>query len=268
MSKRDEDLIEEGREFTDEELEQYFREAEEEGPAPQPWIATPAFRRGVLLLVGLVMALQVAAWWPQLMSLEAIRFLQVSARLSQSEQIQEMKQSVVVVRADNSSGTGFVISEDGLIVTNRHVVDGAAHMFVKLPDGKRHTAELIMSSDVVDLALLSIDAEQLPVLPLSEGYTGEAALPIYLIGNPLFFSGIANEGETLGYTDTYPSIMVLDAPVYKGNSGSPVINRNGEVIGVVYATSRITLADREMKVGLAVPVEWVHAILAEQGISL
>lgn len=268
MSNRDEDLIEEGREFTDEELEQYFREAEEEGPAPQPWIASPAFRRGVLIVIGLVMVLQVAAWWPQIMSLDAIRFLQVSARLSQSEEIQEMKRSIVNVRTGDSSGTGFIISEDGLIVTNRHVVEDAAHVYVNLPDDQRRTAEVIAISDVVDLALLSIEASQLSVLPLAERYTGEAALPIYLIGNPLFFSGIANEGETLGYTDTYPPIMVLDAPVYKGNSGSPVIDRNGKVIGVVYATSRITVAGQSMKVGLAVPVEWVHAILAEQGLSL
>jgi len=264
MKHKDADLIEEGREFTDEELEQYFREADEEEPARKPWIATSSTRRWIIAVIGLVMVIQVLAWWPQIFSLDAIRFLQVSSQLSRSDEIKLYKESVVVVRTEDAKGTGFIITHDGLIVTNRHVIEAAEKPSIKLPNGKRYTAQVVAEHDTVDLALLKIDGDQLPFLPLADHSVRDVGQPIYVIGNPLFFTGIANEGVTKGITVSIPSMMVLDAPVYKGNSGSPVITPSGEVIGVVYATSQMQVGNQKTKVGLAVPVEWIQEMLASE----
>lgn len=262
MANRDEELVED-RDFTEEELEQYFREAEEEEPAPRPLIHSPRFRKFVGLAVAFVLLVQIVSFWPQLFSLDALRFLSVSARLSQSEDVQAYKQSVVVIRAEDSKGTGFIISPDGLIVTNRHVIEGSERPIVSLASGKRHVARIVHISEEVDLALIHIEAEELPAMSLAASYGGEAGTPVYIIGNPLFFTGIANEGETYGLTRTDPQMMVLQAPIYKGNSGSPVITHQGEVIGVVFATSSARIDGEKQDIGLAVPSQWVHSILGE-----
>ncbi len=264
----DQDQFDEGREFTEEELAQMFKEAEEEEETYVPFFASPLFRKIVLSVIGIVMGLQVVAWWPQIFSLDAIRFLRISAQLSQSEEIQTYKQSVVVVRTEDAKGTGFIISEDGWIVTNRHVIDGAEQPSVSLPNGDRLPARVAAVSDQVDLALLQIEAEGLPALQLAEHYHGESALPVYIIGNPLFFDRIVNQGETLGLIDYQPPMLVLQAPVYKGNSGSPVIDEAGRVIGVVYATTTLRLDGKDTKVGLAVPVQWLHELSSQHHIVI
>lgn len=261
MGNRDDEFIEE-REFTEEELEQYFQEAEEEAPAPRPLIGSPRFRKWVLIAVAVVLLVQVVSFWPQVFSLEALRFLSTSARLSQSVDIQAYKESVVVIRSDDSKGTGFIISPDGLIITNRHVIEGTETPSVNLANGKWYTARIVEVSEEVDLALLEIDDEHLPALPLTTSYNGEADVPVYIIGNPLFFSGIANEGKTLGMSNSDPPMVVLQAPVYKGNSGSPVITHHGEVLGVVFATSTVRMDGKDQSVGLAVPSQWVLNMVA------
>lgn len=268
MTKRDDEFeYAEEQEFTDEELEQMFREAEEEEPAPPPLIARPGFRKLAVGVIALVLLVQVLAFWPQIFSMEAIRFLKVSAQLMQSEEVQQYRESVVVVRTQDSKGTGFVVTEDGLIVTNRHVIEGDEHPVVTLHNGEKYIASIVSISEEVDLALLDIDGENLPVLSLADRYNGTVGESIYVIGNPLFFTGIANEGETLGLMNADPPILVLQAPIYKGNSGSPVIDANGEVLGVVYATSRIQTPSGEEKVGLAVPVQWILQLQKEIGIN-
>lgn len=254
---------ENGREFTEEELEELFKAAEQEEDAPPPFVRSPRFRKMVAGVLALMLVLQVIAFFPQVFSLAAVRFLTVSAQLSQSETIQQYKESVVVIRQGGSKGTGFVVSPDGLVVTNRHVVDGADPLVVHMADGKPYPAEVLSVDERVDLALLSIEGADLPALPLAESGGGEAeGVPVYIIGNPLFFNGIANEGETWGLlAGTDPPVMALDAPVYKGNSGSPVINRAGEVIGVVYATSSVERDGQKRRVGLAVPVRWVWSLV-------
>ncbi|WP_155591096.1 S1C family serine protease [Lysinibacillus cavernae] len=200
----------------------------------------------------------------QIYSIPAIEFIKVSTRLSAQEDIQTYKKAIVEISTGSSKGTGFAISPDGLIVTNAHVVEHASSLSVVFPDEGLMEATLIESYPEVDLALLQVEAEQLPYLPLATDPSFSADEHVYFIGNPLAFSGIANEGtllESIQLEDWQEPVMMLKAPVYRGNSGSPVINQQGEVIGIVFATMKYEPIGR---VGLFVPVERLHHLLEDE----
>ena len=197
--------------------------------------------------------------------IDAIDFLKTSYELSKDETVQEWKQSVVVIQGEGpfgrSKGTGFIISSDGLLLTNHHVIENQKTVGVSTEDGEIYNGELIGSDEEKDLALLNINGENHPFLRLREKRAGESA-HIFVIGNPLSFTKIANEGHILGEERTNEEALGISAPIYRGNSGSPVITESGEVTGVVYAKKTIQESNQE-SIGLAVPIEDVHTFLHE-----
>lgn len=214
--------------------------------------------RIIVWLMALTLVFNTFAIIFNIYSIPAIEFLKVSTKLSSQENIQTYKQAVVTINTNSGKGTGFAISEDGYILTNEHVIDEALTITVVFPDNALYKAQVVEAYEEYDIALLKIDGADLPHLTLAESSTFSKNEHIYFIGNPLAFSGIANEGKLLGYTnatDIKTDIIMMNAPVYRGNSGSPVINDAGEVIGVVFATG-----SREPygKVGLFIPIEAVH----------
>ena len=213
--------------------------------------------RVMVWLMSLTLIFSLFAFIFEMYSIPAIEFLKTSARLSSDEVVQEYKKSVVEVSTGSSKGTGFSISEDGYIVTNSHVVDDALQLSVVFPDEGLMEAELVADYPEVDLAVIKVDRTGLPYLPLAETLE-EVQQHVIFIGNPLAFTGIANEGDVIGFTTTRleTEVSMLDAPVYKGNSGSPVIASDGKVIGVIYATLK---HDEYGKVGLIIPIDAFHA---------
>src|SRR5690606_13882151 len=137
-----------------------------------PFFRSSLFRRIVAGVIELMLFAQVLAFLPQVFSLAAVRFLTVSARLSQSETIQQYKESVVVIRTGNSKGTGFFISEGGIVVTNRHVIEGGGVPHVHTANGERYPATVLAVAEEVDLAVLDIDADSVPALTLAAAYDG------------------------------------------------------------------------------------------------
>ena len=212
--------------------------------------------RVIVWLMSLTLIFSMFAFIFEMYSIPAIEFLKTSARLSGDETVQEYKKSVVEVSTGSSKGTGFSISEDGYIVTNSHVVDDALQLSVVFPDEGLMEAKLVADYPEVDLAVLKVDRTGLPYLPLADTLE-EVQQHVIFIGNPLAFTGIANEGDVIGFTTTglETEVSMLDAPVYKGNSGSPVIASDGTVIGVIYATLK---HDEHGKVGLIVPIDAFH----------
>ncbi|WP_052398486.1 S1C family serine protease [Geomicrobium sp. JCM 19039] len=197
---------------------------------------------------------------------DVIDFLTTSYELSQNEEVAEWRESVVTLQVEapgaSSRGTGFFINEDGLIATNRHVVAEAFQVVATLHDGTAFQAEPVFISDELDFAIIDI-GEQTPVpyLPLAEEEPiMDVGTDIIVIGNPLSFTGIANEGEVLE-TGT-PA--VISAPTFSGNSGSPAINHEGEVVGIIYATRN---QGDEGRVGLMVPINEVidEVTMIEEG---
>ena len=136
----------------------------------------------------------------QMYSIPAIEFLQVSTKLSAQDDIKTYKKSIVTISIGSSKGTGFAISADGYIVTNEHVIDDALQITVVFPDDGVLEAKLIAAYPEVDLAILKVDGTDLPALQLADSLQFEKDEDVYFIGNPLYFTGIANEGTLLETT--------------------------------------------------------------------
>ncbi|MGP4076522.1 S1C family serine protease [Halobacillus sp. K22] len=256
----DEDLYEE---IDDEELYELVQEErqkayEKERLKKEELESRRPFPKWIFWLIAIMMVTNIVAVLPNTFSIPAVDFLMTSAKLSSDEQVKEYKQSVVVVEAGQSQGTGFAINADGTILTNHHVIEDEKRISVAFPDKGLFQAEVVEQYPEVDLAVLKADGEDFPHLELAAQTTFEENDHVYFIGNPLRFTGIANQGTVLGYknlSDWNDPVLMLDAPIYKGNSGSPVINESGEVIAVVFATLH---DDIEGRVGLAVPIDYYY----------
>jgi len=218
----------------------------------------------LLVVVMLISGLQI---WFNLFNIPAIEFLQVSKRLSQNPEVREYKKSVVTIEWDGVKGTGFNINENGLIITNEHVVENTDRVNVYFHAGASYIGKVISKNPELDLAVIEIEAKNLPVLPLSfeENWEKSEGEKIIFIGNPLSFTQITNEGTIAGAVllqDWDVPVMMIDAPVYRGNSGSPVLNQNGEVIGILFAT--ISSPEGKNRVGVAIPAFYLKDLLEIQ----
>ncbi|MCG7345385.1 serine protease [Sporosarcina sp. ACRSL] len=204
-------------------------------------------------LLSITLFLSTFAGLFQVFSIPAIDFLRTSASLSKEEHISAYKKAVVVVVTEDGKGTGFSVSSDGTIMTNYHVIEDNTSISIVFPDDGRYEATVKETFPTIDLAVLEIDGDGLPALDIDTSAKLETDDPITFIGNPLSFKGIANVGSIVapiklsGWTE---EVMMIKAPVYRGNSGSPVLNEDGKVIGIIFAT----LDHQEHgKVGLFIP---------------
>lgn len=216
------------------------------------------FPKWVFWLIAIVMVVNTFVVLFEVYSIPAIEFVKTSARLSAQEDIATYKKSVVVVSTDGGKGTGFSISSEGTILTNYHVIEGNNSVTVTFPDAGRFKAKVLETYPSIDLAVLHVNGQGFPSLKLAERIDVTMHDAITFIGNPLRFSGIANEGtilEEIQLKEWDEPVWMMDAHVYRGNSGSPVLDDKGHVIGVVFAT-----LDHETRgrVGLFVPIDLFH----------
>ena len=139
-------------------------------------------------------------------------------------------------REFSSLGSGFVISEDGYIVTNNHVVENASDIRVTFTDGLKLEAELIAFDAETDLALLKVNGEDLPHLEFGDSDTAKVGNWVMAIGNPHGLGGtvtagiVSARGRMLG--GRYDDFIQNDASINRGNSGGPLFDLDGKVIGV------------------------------------
>ena len=155
-------------------------------------------------------------------------------------------------------GTGFVIAADGLIATNMHVIGEARPLRVTLPDGKRLDVTAIHAWDrKKDLAILQVDAKDLPVLKLGDSAALSQGDYVAAMGNPLGLRFSVVEGVVSALQEVDGQNMVqLAMPIERGNSGGPLLNKDGEVVGIVSLKSTLT-----ENIGFAMPVNDLRALL-------
>lgn len=157
-----------------------------------------------------------------------------------------------------SLGSGFIISDDGYVLTNHHVVDGAEKVIVRLSDRRELEAEVVGSDKRADIALLKIDAEDLPTVRLGNSEKIEVGEWVLAIGSPFGFdysvtAGIVSAKERALANETYVPFIQTDVAINPGNSGGPLFNLEGEVVGV---NSQIyTRSGGFMGLSFAIPID-------------
>jgi serine protease Do len=175
-----------------------------------------------------------------------------------------------------SIGTGFIINKDGTVVTNDHVVRNVTHLRVRLYDGQELPACVLGADAPTDIALLKVDAKRpLPVLPLGDSDAVRVGEAVVAIGNPFGFNnsvtaGIVSAKERVvdraamsGQTnaEAYSFFIQTDASINLGNSGGPLIDQRGEVIGVSAAFWAGHPLQPAQGIGFAIPINMAKALL-------
>ncbi len=157
-----------------------------------------------------------------------------------------------------SMGSGFIVSEDGYILTNNHVVAGADEIFIRLADRRQLTAQLIGADAKSDLAVLKVEAEDLPTLKMGTSSDLKVGEWVLAIGSPFGFDYSVTAGivSAIGRSlpnENYVPFIQTDVAINPGNSGGPLFNLDGEVIGI---NSQIfTRSGGFMGLSFAIPID-------------
>ena len=161
-------------------------------------------------------------------------------------------------------GSGFIISEDGYIFTNNHVVDKADKIKVKLANGKEYDAEIKGRDAATDMALIKITAPvKLPYARLGDSDRSRIGEAVFAIGNPLGLdhtvtAGIISAKERVIGAGPYDNFIQTDASINPGNSGGPLCNLAGEVVGINTA-----IVAQAQGIGFAIPINMAKSILGD-----
>ncbi len=166
---------------------------------------------------------------------DEMSLLKASASADFSAIIEDAVKSVVTIRTDVSQGTGFIITEDGYVVTNAHVMENAQAASIITYDGETHIVKKIGSNSEMDIILLKIDGDY-EKLYLDDSDNAQVGEKVIAIGNPLGLQFSVSEGivsavhrEGINGLSIY---IQTDAALNPGNSGGPLINKQGKVIGI------------------------------------
>ena len=170
-------------------------------------------------------------------------------------------------REQKGMGSGFVVSSDGLILTNAHVVDGSDEVNVTLKDGRTFEGKVMGTDSLTDVAVIKIEAEGLPAVSFADSEQLQPGEWAIAIGNPLgldntvttgIVSATGRSSSQIGVADKRVSFIQTDAAINPGNSGGPLLNAQGEVIGINTA-----IIQNAQGLGFAIPVNTARDIAEE-----
>ena len=165
-----------------------------------------------------------------------------------------------------AAGSGVIISADGYIVTNNHVVDGADELTVSLTDNKEYSARVIGADKTTDLALIKIDGKQLPAIDIANSDNVKVGEWVLAVGNPLGLNNTVTAGiisakaRTLG-ANGVESFIQTDAAINQGNSGGALVNARGELVGInamLYSQTGSNIG-----YGFAIPTTIMNKVVAD-----
>ena len=169
-------------------------------------------------------------------------------------------------RVEQSLGSGVIVTADGLIVTNNHVVKGADQILVALADRREYPAKLVFADERLDLALLRIEAKALPTVPLGDSDRAEVGDVVLAIGDPFgvgqtvthgIVSAVARTGQGVA---NYQYFLQTDAAINPGNSGGALLDMGGRLLGI--NTAIASPSGGSTGVGFAIPANMVRVFLA------
>ncbi len=166
-----------------------------------------------------------------------------------------------------AKGSGFIINSTGIVVTNNHVVKGAKTVSVTLSDGSTYKAKIIGTDAKTDLAVLKIDAgKALPYVELGSSATVEPGEWVVAMGNPFGLGGSVTAGivSALGRDigdGPYDKFIQIDAPINEGNSGGPLFDQHGQVIGI--NTAILSPSGGSVGIGFAIPSDMVKRVVTQ-----
>jgi serine protease Do len=163
-------------------------------------------------------------------------------------------------------GSGVVVTSDGYLLTNHHVIDGASDIRVEFTDGRSLAAKLVGSDHPSDLALLKIEAANLHPLTLGDSDAVQVGDIVLAVGNPLGIgqtvtSGIVSaKGRSTGVGDgSYEDFLQTDAPINQGNSGGALVNTKGELVGI--NSQILSVSEGNIGIGFAIPANMARRVM-------
>ena len=170
-------------------------------------------------------------------------------------------------RPEYALGSGFLVSDDGYILTNNHMIEDATKISVQLTDGREFPAKKIGSDPSTDIALIKIESSTLPFIHLADSSTVETGEWVIAIGNPLGLQTTVTTGVISAKGRSDLDIMPVeeffqtDAPINRGNSGGPLVNLNGDVIGM--NTAIISNTGGYMGISFAISSNLLKEVMSE-----
>jgi serine protease Do len=169
-------------------------------------------------------------------------------------------------RLQRGVGSGVIVSADGYLLTNHHVVDGAADIRVELSDNRTLSAKVVGSDPPSDLALLKVDARDLPTLSLGDSDRVRVGDVVLAVGNPLGVGQtvtmgiISAKGRQTGLSDgSFEDFLQTDAPINQGNSGGALVNTSGELIGI--NSQILSTSGGNIGLGFAIPANMAKGVM-------
>ncbi len=168
-----------------------------------------------------------------------------------------------------SLGSGFIIDASGFVITNNHVVDDADEITVTLPDNGKYKATIVGRDKKTDLALLKVDAKKdLPFVPLGDSDSMRVGDWVIAIGNPFGLGGSVTQGiisarQRSIHSGPFDDYLQTDAPINRGNSGGPLFNTKGEVIGINTAIFSPSSGGGSVGIGFAIPTSLAKPVISQ-----
>jgi S1-C subfamily serine protease len=194
---------------------------------------------------------------------KAVKPAVVEVRVSKTTEIPGQRFSSVPEAG--AIGSGVVVDrKNGYVVTNEHVISGADSVSVVLADGRKLRAEWVRSDRMTDLAVIKIPPDKLMDIPLGDSDEMEVGDLVLAVGSPIrlpqtvTFGGISAKGRMYGQPDKYQNYLQTDAAINHGNSGGPLINMAGEIIGINVAI--VSTSGASAGLGLAIPSNTVKRV--------
>ena len=197
----------------------------------------------------------VAALLPSVVNIDASRYKEIQVVQGKSVMVQDAEPG-----KRHFFGSGFVVTSDGYVVTNKHITHNAINFYVTLNDGRRLGADLIAEAVAFDIAVIKIRTDTpLPPVKLGDSDTVRQGDSVIAIGNPLGFTSTVTTGiisalnRDMGFTK-FDNYMQTDAAINLGNSGGPLFNAKGEVVGINSAIYTAGTDTGNIGIGLAIPI--------------